>query len=1317
MDTFRHYIKLCILSLILLSSPAIYAQTIEFNIQGASIEEQDTFVVALQTSTDLTGEGVYAYRFQVTYPTSYYEFLDVDSVGSMLDSWGLPTINSSTPGALRMSGAGANALEGTGDVIYLKFRAVRSGNNYIGFDSNQSYVNEGAPASSFTSGYITASAISYPNISPDSGQMFVGDAITLSASGGLAPYTYSSANNAVALIEDDNILRAVGPGYTKAYVTDDNGNINYTSGSFDVRGVRMKIPNDVTGWPTETILLPLEIEVASGTQIFSGTIEISFPSGVTPSENPVQQGDFATSVERRVIGSRLHLTFASSTPITGTGVLVYIPFEAINSGNHYIAFQNTLFNETLLSFNTNDYIRISTLPVLSISPTSGSISYGENINLTVSNGNPPYTYEVSDTDVASVDESGVVTGISGGTFNVTATDNFGASITTGTFTVYDHTLQINNTDGNLDVDTRVAISTSQLPTGRDIYSFEGNITFNTNQLELVSIEPLNSSMIIESIVEGGNIQLVGASTNPIDLNDVFYLNFRIKNTVPVLGTTSVNFGSFSLNEGQLFSILDNGVITRVEQDSYRPVADAGNNFSANENTNIQLDGSGSYDLDDDPITYLWTAPEGIVLDDATLVNPSFDAPEVNQNTILTFSLITNDGTSDSDPSMVDVTVLQVNKVPTAHAGEDASYPEGNSVSLDGSASSDPDDQELIFNWESLDGIVLFNTHSETPSFIAPSVEDNTSYRFKLTVNDGIADSEADTVTIEILQVNQIPVAFAGSDQTINEGDPVQLDGSLSHDPDNDAITYLWTAPPEVTLSSNTIAQPEFTAPFVHYDSTLVFSLVVNDGQANSVADEVHIYVKNIDILSTEANILGITLANMSSVDIDEEQATAVMHMPYGYDVRDLAPVFNLSEWAKINPIGGTHRDFSIPQTYVVTAEDMTTTKTWTVSVHIPDVTLSRNISAGWNMLSLPVIPNNPAIDEVMSSLSFEELDYIKSPFASATWYSGYGWYGDLDEFPYFLSTKLYKNATGIWEVTGKEINPTLESVPVTWGWNSLPYLLNADADINEAIIPSSIPNGAVIKGEPGASVYYAESGWTGDITQLNLMHGYKLNVQSSGSIRYDADAVSSGQGIAALKSTKEVNSFYQQYSYSANIIGELADANRAAITQKGDCLMAYNNGVLCGKANAVYAGALNRYIFVLTYYGNHTDENITFRAQHQGKELSLDRAILFKADDVIGGAYHPEILIAPVTTGSISEELENTLTIAPNPADDVLYIYSTHPIKSKVIYNATGSIVLEEDNNQSAASINISQLPPGIYFIEVETEAQVYLHKFIKRSK
>lgn len=189
----------------------------------------------------------------------------------------------------------------------------------------------------------------------------------------------------------------------------------------------------------------------------------------------------------------------------------------------------------------------------------------------------------------------------------------------------------------------------------------------------------------------------------------------------------------------------------------------------------------------------------------------------------------------------------VNHPPVANAGQDQTVNEGALVSLDGSASSDVDGSPLIFKWTAPTGITLSTATVAKPTFIAPEVNTDTPYTFTLVVNDGTADSQADQVIVTIRQVNKVPVANAGPDQTVNEGATVTLDGSASSDADGNPLTYKWTAPAGITLSSATSAKPVFTAPDVTMDKQYIFTLLVNDGTFDSQSDQVMVTVRNLEL--------------------------------------------------------------------------------------------------------------------------------------------------------------------------------------------------------------------------------------------------------------------------------------------------------------------------------------------------------------------------------------------------------------------------------------------------------------------------------------
>tara|TARA_R110002167_G_scaffold91458_1_gene246090 strand:- start:162361 stop:164715 length:2355 start_codon:yes stop_codon:yes gene_type:complete len=100
-----------------------------------------------------------------------------------------------------------------------------------------------------------------------------------------------------------------------------------------------------------------------------------------------------------------------------------------------------------------------------------------------------------------------------------------------------------------------------------------------------------------------------------------------------------------------------------------PVADAGEDQSVAAGATVTLDGTGSTDADLETLTYLWTQTAGdtVTLDDDTLAEPEFTAPSTDTEQTLTFSLVVNDGTEDSDPDTVDIVVAALSSTLTITA--------------------------------------------------------------------------------------------------------------------------------------------------------------------------------------------------------------------------------------------------------------------------------------------------------------------------------------------------------------------------------------------------------------------------------------------------------------------------------------------------------------------------------------------------------------------------------------------------------------------------------------------------------------------------
>lgn len=193
-----------------------------------------------------------------------------------------------------------------------------------------------------------------------------------------------------------------------------------------------------------------------------------------------------------------------------------------------------------------------------------------------------------------------------------------------------------------------------------------------------------------------------------------------------------------------------------------------------------------------------------------------------------------------------------NQAPSANAGNDQSVDGAETITLDGSASSDSDGTISSYSWTQTEGesVELTGASTSSPMFTAPSTDIELTLTFRLTVADDDGATDSDTVQVIVNAEggsnpdNQSPLAYAGSPQTVDPGDLVVLDASASSDADGSIVLYEWTQTggEAVSLSDANTSTPEFDAPSLASESVLTFQLTVIDNNGASGADTVEITV-------------------------------------------------------------------------------------------------------------------------------------------------------------------------------------------------------------------------------------------------------------------------------------------------------------------------------------------------------------------------------------------------------------------------------------------------------------------------------------------
>ena len=291
---------------------------------------------------------------------------------------------------------------------------------------------------------------------------------------------------------------------------------------------------------------------------------------------------------------------------------------------------------------------------------------------------------------------------------------------------------------------------------------------------------------------------------------------------------------------------------------------AGNdNYTTSEDTTLNISAPGvltnDSDLDGDSLTALVITPPN---HGALTLNAdgSFSyAPNPNYNGPDSFSYKANDGTADSAPATVSITITPINDLPAAN---DNAYRTDEDTILSITApgilanDTDEDGDPLIAVLVAGPSHGSVSLNADGSFSYTPGLNYNGADSFTYKANDGVGDSGIATVSIIVDPINDPPVARDDS-FTINEDTILTMPapGVLINDTDVDSallIAVLVSAPVRGTLTLLTNGSFLYE-PNTNYHGADTFTYRVNDGTADSSVATVTITVNPIDDAPVAAN--------------------------------------------------------------------------------------------------------------------------------------------------------------------------------------------------------------------------------------------------------------------------------------------------------------------------------------------------------------------------------------------------------------------------------------------------------------------------------
>ena len=214
--------------------------------------------------------------------------------------------------------------------------------------------------------------------------------------------------------------------------------------------------------------------------------------------------------------------------------------------------------------------------------------------------------------------------------------------------------------------------------------------------------------------------------------------------------------------------------------NHQPIAKAQEIIHTNQRR-ILLDASSSIDADGDHLKYIWNLGDGS--DDLVGMKVMHTYA---RGGVYPAILTVDDNRGLANSISKETVKIMINERPEANAGEDKTVCAGNLIIFDASASRDPENGRMKYQWQFSDAKVMSGVN------IARVFEKGGTFSAILTVTDDSnlegGNSDKDQIIIHVIES---PVANAGKDQIVCAGHMIYFDGTNSTDIDGLVNSYEW----------------------------------------------------------------------------------------------------------------------------------------------------------------------------------------------------------------------------------------------------------------------------------------------------------------------------------------------------------------------------------------------------------------------------------------------------------------------------------------------------------------------------------------------
>jgi len=370
-----------------------------------------------------------------------------------------------------------------------------------------------------------------------------------------------------------------------------------------------------------------------------------------------------------------------------------------------------------------------------------------------------------------------------------------------------------------------------------------------------------------------------------------------------------------------------------------------------------------------------------------------------------------------------------------------------------------------------------------------------------------------------------------------------------------------------------------------------------------------------------------------------------------------------------------------------------------------------DISAGFQFVSSHLYPEIPDMEFVVAEIVNDNLVYVRNSEGAMLRKIGPNWVNGIGDWIGTEGYLIKYNGTGQFTISG-ELIPATTAIDLAAGFQFVSYLPTVEIDASEAFASIIGDDLLYIRNSEGAMLRKIGPNWVNGIGNCVPNEGYLVKMAGDAVLIYPE-----GGKSANISRIKPIH-FQFQGGNAADPVFTIYVSS----LEIGDEVAAFDGKVMLGSmrinSKNTFENELAVFSTVFDGQGYQSGNPIVLRTFDNSTQSIVKTE--YTLENIFGEAYmqktYPSedglfsIINIVKASGSFIEE---TLSVYPNPASDLLNINSNNQILNIKILNYTGQIVADNKFNSKEVIINTSVFNSGIYFIQIETEKGISTKKVV----